>query len=88
MKGMMTMKTTTLRSEDISCGGCANSIKNSFAAFPGVVNVSVNVDEQAVTFEHEETVSEKDLAQRLGKAGFSVSEGLPNGSASGSSCHL
>lgn len=72
-KAMTPMKTTVLRSEDISCGGCAASIQKSFAGFSGVANVSVDVDKQAVTFEHEETVTSDTLADRLEKAGFSVS---------------
>ena len=67
------MKTTTLRSEEITCGGCANAIQKSFAEFPGVKNVSVDVEGKAVTFEHEETVPPETLADRLDRAGFTVS---------------
>ena len=67
------MKTTVLRSEEITCGGCANSIQKSFSEFPGVTKVSVDVEGQAVTFEHEETVTPEALADRLDRAGFTVS---------------
>jgi copper chaperone len=82
------MKTTTLRSDEITCGGCANAIQKSFTEFPGVAKVTVDVDAKAVTFEHEETVSPETLADRLDKAGFTVTGDKAQGSPTAASFHL
>jgi copper chaperone CopZ len=62
--------TTTFVSEDISCEGCASSIKKAVGALPGVTDVSVEVDSQRITVIHEESVSRETLVSALDKAGF------------------
>ena len=41
--------TTTFSAPDISCGGCANAIKNALGRVDGVSDIAVDVDRKLVT---------------------------------------
>ena len=57
----------------ISCEGCANAIKRSLGALPGVQAVQVDVPGKNVTVQHDTSlVSDTDLKARLEKAGFPI----------------
>ena len=56
--------------EGITCGGCANAIKNSVSKVSGVSQVDVDVATKVVTVSHSETVTNPTIEQALRKAGF------------------
>ena len=66
------MEKTTFVAPDISCGGCANSIKRALSAVPGVSQVEVDIGAKTVTVLHENAAQRETLVGRLGKAGFPV----------------
>jgi copper chaperone CopZ len=67
--------TTTLTAPDISCGGCAYSIKKALGKVPGISTVDVDIDSKAVTVTHDEaTAGRATITEALGRAGFPVSE--------------
>lgn len=57
---------------DITCGGCANSIKNALGKVSGIEKVEVDVAAKIVTVEHTEAVSREKLADVLDNAGFTA----------------
>jgi copper chaperone len=68
------MTQTKLIAPDISCGGCANSIKNALRRLDGVNDVQVDVPTRTVTVEYdEERVSRQTVVGALDKAGFPAS---------------
>jgi copper chaperone len=70
----MTMTQTELTVPDITCGGCANSIKNALGRLDGVTDVQVDVPAKTVTVEHdEELASRQSVIGALDKAGFPAS---------------
>lgn len=64
------MLTTTVTAGGIVCGGCANSIKKTLLAVPGVTDVTVEVPEKRVTVSHDERVTRTTVVDGLKKAGF------------------
>jgi copper chaperone CopZ len=58
---------------DISCEGCARSIKRSLGALPGVQTVEVDIPCKNVTVEYDGTqLKDTEILARLEKAGFPV----------------
>lgn len=66
------MKTTALEAPDISCNGCAASIRKALEKVPGVAWVRVDVPTKVVTVTHEDSVSRDLLVEKLDRAGFPV----------------
>jgi len=65
---------TKLTAEGITCGGCANSIKNALGRLEGVGNVEVDVPSKTITVEHDDSrVSRETVVEALDKAGFEAS---------------
>ena len=64
------MNTTTVTAPDITCGGCANAIKNAFGRVEGVGEVDVDVPTKQVTIRHGEGVDKEMIIDVLDKAGF------------------
>lgn len=64
------MKTTTMTAGGITCGGCANAVKNAVGAVPGVTGVEVEVVTKRVTVTHDDQVTTAAVADALTKAGF------------------
>ena len=60
--------TTTVTAPDITCGGCANAIKNAFGRVEGVDQVDVDVATKLVTVHG--TVDKDRVLDVLDKAGF------------------
>ncbi|MCO6176454.1 heavy-metal-associated domain-containing protein [Flavobacterium sp. NRK F10] len=61
--------TTTIYIQNLKCGGCANTVTKNLSQLDGIENVSVSVDESAVTFDynHENLVAEvKELLKKIG----------------------
>lgn len=67
------MNTTTVTAPDITCGGCANAIKNAFARVDGIDEVNVDVGSKRVTLGHSENVDREKIIDVLDKAGFPAS---------------
>jgi copper chaperone CopZ len=68
------MSTTKLTADDISCGACANSIKNALGRLDGVIDVQVDVPTKTVTVEHDEQrATRQAVVETLDKAGFPAS---------------
>lgn len=66
------MNETIMKVPDITCGGCASSIKNALGKVAGVSNVDVDVAEKMVTVKHDEAVSTEDITEALDRAGFAA----------------
>ncbi len=69
---METQKTTTVRTPDITCGGCASSIKNALGKMEGVGQIEVDVNAKTVSIEHDAQVSREQIEAKLDDIGFSV----------------
>ena len=69
---METQKTTTVKTPDITCGGCANSIKNALGKMEGIKNVEVDVNTKMVSIEHGAQISREQIAAKLDDIGFPV----------------
>lgn len=70
----MEIQKTTLKVPDITCGGCANSIRNALGIVEGIKQVEVDVDRKTVSVEHGHTVSSEQIAQKLDDIGFPVGQ--------------
>ena len=65
--------TTTVTAPDITCGGCANAIKNAFGRVEGVEQVDVDVATKQVTVRHGAEIDKGKIVDVLDKAGFPAS---------------
>ena len=45
--------TTTLKIQNLKCGGCAHTITSKLNALEGIQNVSVDAESNSVSFENE-----------------------------------
>jgi copper chaperone CopZ len=68
------MKSITLKSADIHCDACANSIQNTVGKMIGVENVAVDVAAQTVTVDFDSPVTEEQIRETMADAGFDVNE--------------
>ena len=68
------MEKTTFTARDISCEGCADSIKRTLSGVSGVSEVQVDVESKIVTVLHEPPADRQAIAARLDRAGFPVSD--------------
>jgi len=66
------MQITTLTAPDISCDGCAASIKKALARVPGVGEVQVDVAAKTVAVRHEDTTARAAIVDALDRAGYSA----------------
>ena len=64
--------TTTMTAPDITCGGCANAIKNAFGRVEGVGDVDVDIATKQVTVRHEASIDRGRIVDVLDQAGFPV----------------
>jgi copper chaperone len=64
--------TTTVTAPDITCGGCANAIKNALGRVDGVSGVDVDVATKQVTVRHESSIGRDRIVNVLDQAGFPV----------------
>ncbi|HXG85120.1 MAG TPA: heavy metal-associated domain-containing protein [Pyrinomonadaceae bacterium] len=69
---METQKTTTVRTPDITCGGCASSIKNALGKMEGIRQIEVDVETKTVSIEHGEQISREQIEAKLDDIGFPV----------------
>ncbi len=67
------MKSVTLKVEGMSCNGCAERVRSTVAAQPGVQNALVSFDEgQARVLYDPQAVDETRLVDAVQKLGFRV----------------
>ncbi len=63
---------TELKVPDITCGGCANSIKKALGDVQQVNEVDVNINTKVVTVKHDENLTRNEIIEVLDRAGFPV----------------
>lgn len=68
----METQKTTVRTPDITCGGCANSIKNALGKMEGVRRIEVDVNTKTVSIEHDAQISREQIEAKLDDIGFPV----------------
>lgn len=71
---METQKTTTVRTPDITCGGCASSIKNALGKMEGIGQIEVDVQNKTVSIEHDAQISREQIEAKLDDIGFPVEQ--------------
>lgn len=69
------MNTITLKSADIHCDACANSIRNTVGKLEGVQSLDVDVVGQSVTVSFAEPATEDQVRETMAHAGFDIVEG-------------
>lgn len=65
-------KTINVKTPDITCGGCAGSIKNALGKMEGIKNVEVDVNTKMVSIEHGAQISREQIEAKLDDIGFPV----------------
>jgi copper chaperone CopZ len=68
------MKQITLKSADIHCDSCANSIRNSVGRVNGVSAVEVDITSQTATITYGEPATETQIRETMEDAGFDIVE--------------
>lgn len=68
------MNTITLKSADIHCDACANSIRNTVGKLEGVQSLEVDIDGQTVTVSFLEPATESQVRETMVDAGFDIVE--------------
>ena len=61
---------TTIYIQNLKCGGCANSVTKNLISINGIENVSVNVEESAVTFNYNTEEQLELVKSTLHKLGY------------------
>jgi len=72
METQNTTKTITVKTPDITCGGCAGSIKNALGKIDGIKNVEVDVATKIVSIEHDAQLTREQIEAKLDDIGFPV----------------
>ena len=65
---------TRFTAPDITCEGCAGTIKKALGTIPGLSSVSVDVATKAVTIDHGEKVPREELEAALERAGYPAAD--------------
>lgn len=72
---MTTMKEATFRVQEIHCGGCENSIRNSLSRLEGISSVEPDQATDEVRVAYDETrVKVEEIVERLADIGFPAAE--------------
>ena len=64
---------TELNVPDITCGGCAGSIKKALGSVQGINQVDVDISSKTVTVKHDEHLTRDEIVKAIDRAGFSAS---------------
>ena len=70
---------TTIKVDNLKCGGCANSIKNALSEIKGIGSITVTPETDEVKIFHDDALSlklAKDELKRLGYPETSTTEGI------------
>jgi len=78
---------TRFTAPDITCEGCAGTIKKALGAIPGVSSVSVDVATKVVTIDHGERVPREAIEAALKGVGYPAADNLSGGAKSPSADH-
>ena len=69
MQGVIVMEKIIIEVDNLKCGGCANTISKGILSIEGVTNVSVDNENESVTYEG--SLSTKDLVlTKLSSMGY------------------
>jgi copper chaperone CopZ len=63
---------TTIPIQNLKCGGCANTITKGISAIDDIKNVSVNVEDNTVTFSYETEEQVNEVKNKLKSLGYPV----------------
>ncbi len=63
---------TTLKIQNLKCGGCAHTIKTKLEALNDIENVTVNTDTDEVSFNHLESLELDQVTSLLSKLGYPI----------------
>jgi copper chaperone CopZ len=69
--------TENITVDNLKCGGCASTIKNSLIKMEGVEDISVDVETSNIRIEFSGTLTRTDLVKKLGNLGY-PKEGTTN----------
>lgn len=58
--------------ENMTCAGCANTVKQRFAGIPSVASVEVNLDKKTAILESSERISDEVLAEVLEGTNYNI----------------
>ncbi len=64
------METNNITIANLSCGGCVKTITKKLTAIKGVEKVSVSLETNNVTVDHDETVNREQLTKMLFSIGY------------------
>jgi copper chaperone CopZ len=65
---------TIIAVPDISCAGCAASIKRALSRLDGVESVDVDVEQKLVDVQYNNSTNEDSVKAKIRAAGYSVNE--------------
>ena len=63
---------TTLKIQNLKCGGCANTIITRLSALENVSDVTVNNENDTVTFTHKDDATLQEGISLLSKLGYPI----------------
>lgn len=63
---------TTLEIQNLKCGGCANTITTRLSAIDNIDNVTVNNNNDKVTFNYKESTNLTEATDLLSKLGYPI----------------
>ena len=61
---------TTLKVQNLKCGGCANTITNKLSSLPNVSDVKVDVEESLVSFKYLDELTFESVIETLKINGY------------------
>ncbi len=71
------MMTENITVDNLKCGGCVSTIKNSLVKMDGVEAVSVDVETSNISIDFSGALTRTDFVDKLGKLGY-AEEGTSN----------
>lgn len=72
---------SNIKVQNLKCGGCANSIKNTLEKLKGITNVVIDVKTAEVSIEHSDAVNLGDIEEKLNRLGYPKVNAINNMSA-------
>lgn len=61
---------TTIRVDNLKCGGCANTVRKQLLTLPGIINVLVYPEKDEVEIEYNEHAEANQIKQKLRDLGY------------------
>ena len=62
----------TVKIKGMKCGHCVGAVTEALSNLDGIKNVTVNLEENAATYDEENPVSKKEIAKAIDAIGFEV----------------